>query len=91
MLAAQKSDKTRVDLAQQYDIHPNQITDWPRQPTERAVQVFGEDNRPASRDPDLTSRHAKIGQLTRESDFLEHWLTQAGLRSLNESWAAATA
>ena len=30
-LAALKSDKTLAELAQQYDIHPNQITDWKRQ------------------------------------------------------------
>ena len=41
-LAALKSDKTLAELAQQYDIHPNQITDWKRQLTERAVQVFGD-------------------------------------------------
>ena len=47
-LAALKSDKTLAELAQQYDIHPNQITDWKRQLTERAVQVFGDAGSPAS-------------------------------------------
>ena len=41
-LAALKGDKTLAELAQQYDIHPNQITDWKRQLTERAAQVFGD-------------------------------------------------
>ncbi len=77
-LAALKSDKTLAELAQQYDIHPNQITDWKRQLTERAVQVFGDASSPASSDPDLTTLHAKIGQLTLEIDFLEHALTKAG-------------
>ena len=27
-LAAVKGDRTIAELAQQYDIHPNQITDW---------------------------------------------------------------
>nr|WP_269768311.1 transposase [Burkholderia ubonensis] len=27
-LAALKGDKTLAELAQQYDVHPNQITDW---------------------------------------------------------------
>lgn len=80
-LAALKSDKTLAELAQQYDIHPNQITDWKRQLTERAVQVFGDASSPASSDPDLTTLHAKIGQLTLENDFLEHALTKAGLLS----------
>ena len=80
-LAALKSDKTLTELAQQYDIHSNQITDWKRQLTERAVQVFGDTSVPASSDPDLTKLHAKIGQLTLEKDFLEHALTKAGLLS----------
>lgn len=80
-LAALKSDKTLAELAQQYDVHPNQITDWKRQLTERAGQVFGDANSQAAADPDLTTLHAKIGRLTLENDFLEHALTKAGLLS----------
>ena len=80
-LAALKSDKTPAELAQQYDIHPNQITDWKRPLTARAVQVFGDTGSPASSDPDLTKQPAKTGPLTLENDFLEHALTQAGLLS----------
>ena len=65
-------------MAQQYDLHPNQITDWKRQLTERAVHVFGDAGSPAGSDPDLTKLHAKIGQMTPENDFLEHALTKAG-------------
>lgn len=39
-LAALKGDKTLAELAQQHDIHPNQITDWKTQLLERAAQVF---------------------------------------------------
>ncbi len=88
--AALKSDKTLTELAQQYDIHPNQITDWKRQLTERAVQVFGDTSGPASSDPDLTKLHAKIGQLTLEKDFLEHALTKAGLPSARRWLTAST-
>ena len=69
-LAALKSDKTLAEWAQQYDIHPNQITDWKRQLTERAVQVFGDAGSPASR-AELTKLHAQIGPLTLENDLLE--------------------
>lgn len=78
---ALKSDKTLAELAQQYDIHPNQITDWKRPLTERTGQVFRDAGGPASSDPDLTKLHAKIGQLTLENDFLEHALTKTGLLS----------
>jgi len=80
-LAAVKSDKTLAELAQQYVIHPNQITDWKRQLTERAGQVFGDASSQVTSDPDLTTLHAKIGRLTLENDFLEHALTKAGLLS----------
>jgi transposase-like protein len=44
-LAAIKGDKTLADLAQQFDIHPNQITQWKAQLQEGAAGVFGSDVR----------------------------------------------
>ena len=41
-IAALKGDKTLAELAQQFDIHPNQIADWKAQLTERSAQVFGD-------------------------------------------------
>ena len=78
-LAAMKGDRTLAELAQQYDIHPNQITDWKTQLLERAAQVF--DGPKSEAGPDLKELHAKIGQLTLENDFLEGALTKAGLLS----------
>ena len=78
-LAAMKGDKTLAELAQQFDIHPNQITDWKAQLLERAAQVF--DGAKAEPEPDLKALHAKIGQLTLENDFLEGALTKAGMLS----------
>lgn len=75
-LAAMKGDKTLAELAQQIDIHPNQITDWKTQLLERAAQVF--DGPKAEPGPDLKVLHAKVGQLTLENDFLEGALIKAG-------------
>ena len=80
-VAALKGDKTLAELAQQFDIHPNQIADWKGQLMERAAQVFGDAAAPVTAAPDLTKLHAKIGQLTLENDFLESALTKAGLLS----------
>ena len=40
-LAAIKGEKTLAELAQQYDVHPNQITAWKGQLVEAAAGVFG--------------------------------------------------
>jgi transposase-like protein len=80
-LAAVKGDKTVVEIAQQYEVHPTQVTDWRRQLLERAADVFGGAVAPSEPPVDLKVLHAKIGQLALENDFLEGALTKAGLLS----------
>ena len=60
--AAIKGEKPLAELARDFDVHPNQITDWKSQLMERAAQVFGDSAAPTSAEPDLTKLHAKIGQ-----------------------------
>src|SRR3954470_11634466 len=40
-LAAIKGEKTLADLAQQYDVHPNQITAWRARMLDGAAELFG--------------------------------------------------
>jgi transposase len=82
-LAAIKGEKTLADLAQQFDVHPNQITQWKSLLQEGAAAVFGSDTRSDPDVPrvDIKSLHAKIGELTLENDFLEGALGKAGLLS----------
>lgn len=80
-MAAIKGDKTMAELAQHFDVHANQITEWKRQLQERAADVFGGGADKQEAGPDLKALHAKIGQLTLENDFLEGALTKAGLLS----------
>jgi len=78
-LAALREDRTLAELCEQFELHPNQITEWKRQLLERATEVFDAGPRP---DPvNLAPLHAKIGQLALENDFLEGALTKAGLLS----------
>jgi transposase-like protein len=82
-LAAVKGDKTLSELAQQFDVHANQITQWKAQLLEGATGVFGGGGSVAPAPPtvDVKTLHAKIGELTLENDFLETALTKAGLLS----------
>ena len=40
-LAAVRGDKTLAELAKQFDVHPNQITDWKNQLVAQSALVFG--------------------------------------------------
>ena len=39
-LAALREDRTLAELCQQYELHPNQISEWKKQLQERAAEVF---------------------------------------------------
>jgi transposase-like protein len=80
-LAAVKGEKTLAELAQQFDVHPNQITTWKAQLLNGAAEVFGSEPRAASTAVDVTTLHAKIGELTLANDFLAGALGKAGLLS----------
>ena len=80
-LAAIKGDRTIVQIAEQFDVHPNQVTSWKAQLEGSAADVFGAGGGPAEPAVDVKSLHAKIGELTLENDFLEGALTKAGLLS----------
>ena len=73
-LAALKGDRTLAELAQQFDVHPNQITQWKTQLQERATDLFATESDRAAAAPDVKALHAKIGQLAMENDFLANAL-----------------
>ena len=80
-LAAVRGDRTLAQLAEQFDVHPNQITAWKAQLEGGAADVFGPGGGHGAAQPavDVKSLHAKIGELTLENDFLEGALSKAGL------------
>ena len=82
-LAAIKGEKTLAELAQQYDVHANQITSWKAQLVDGAGAMFGGASAGIEAAPavDLKLLHAKIGELALENDFLSGALSKAGLLS----------
>ena len=70
-LAAVKGERTLAELAEQFDVHPNQIQDWKKQLIIKAENVFGASAAVAADQEQVQQKlHAKIGQLTMEKDFL---------------------
>jgi len=80
-LAAIKGEKTVSELAQLFDVHPNQITQWKSQLQDGAAAVFGSGAAVAAPAVDVKTLHAKIGELALENDFLSGALDKAGLPS----------
>ena len=82
-IAAIKGDRTLVQLAEQFDVHPNQISTWKDQLLEGAAEVFAMSSsaRPSTPEVDIKALHAKIGELTLENDFLEGALSILGRRA----------
>ncbi|QKM48792.1 hypothetical protein B7760_02830 [Burkholderia glumae] len=80
-LAAVKGERTLAELAQQFDVHPNQITEWKRQLQERAADVFGAAGAPPS-EPPVAVRCMQRSANWRRRMILSGTLTKSGLLSV---------
>ena len=71
-LAALKGEATLTELAERFDVHANQITQWKVQLVEHAAAVFAHDHGTllAPNPVDVKALHAKIGEQALEIDFL---------------------
>lgn len=65
-------DESLAVLAERFDLHANQITQWKNQLVAQAAAVFAAESPPGDGGPpvDLKALHAKIGQQALEIDFL---------------------
>ena len=72
-LAAAKGDKTIAELASQFEIHPNQVTQWKKQLQESLPDIFSRSRqRDRQKRDELTELlYQQIGQLKVELDWLK--------------------
>jgi transposase-like protein len=79
-MVALKGDRTLAELAEKYDVHANQITQWKTQLLDGAIGVFMSpaEKRGTGQGHSAKEMQAKIGQLALEVDFLEVALGRVG-------------
>jgi transposase len=80
-LEALRGEHTLAELAEKFEVHSNQITQWKLQAIENMASSFDRGAAGEIAEAERKELHAKIGQLTLERDFLDRAFSKA--RKLN--------
>ena len=78
-IEALKERHTLSELAERFELHPNQISQWKQEFLERSRHIF--EDSPKNAQPileDTEKLYSKIGRLEMERDFLKKSLTKLG-------------
>jgi transposase len=80
-LEALKGIKTLAEIAQEYEVHPTQISQWKTIVLERLPEVFtrGPTAEVKQAEREVARLHEKVGELTMELDWLKKKSKQLGL------------
>jgi len=80
-LEALKGIKTVAEIAREYQVHPNQVSQWKSQLVERLPEVYesGPSVRLQESEQEIERLERKVGQLTMELDWLKKKSKQLGL------------
>ena len=80
-LEAIKGIKTVQQIAQEFDVHPVQVSDWKKKLSEHASSVFdtGKEREQVDFAEERTALHSKIGELSVQVDFLAKKSRQLGV------------
>lgn len=73
-IEAIKGEKTIQEIAQKYEVHPNQVTLWKKQLIENATSAFdkpGKDKEQEETEKKQNELYGQIGQLKVENDYLK--------------------
>jgi transposase-like protein len=72
-MAAAKGDKTIAELASEFDVHPNQITQWKKQLLQSVQDIFSRSRQKDRHKQDELTEYLyqQIGQLKVELDWLK--------------------
>ena len=70
-LEAIKEQQTLQELAQKYEVHPNQISLWKQEFIKNASEVFAKGKKKDTEAVESTKLYEEIGRLKVENDFLK--------------------
>ncbi len=79
-IEALKERYSLSELAERFELHPNQISQWKQEFLEKASDVFDKkSSKPKEQEVDLDKLYAKIGKLEVERDYLKKSLKKLDL------------
>lgn len=70
-IEALKEQQTLQELAQKYEVHPNQISAWKQEFLQHSASVFTKGKKKEQESVDTSKLYEEIGRLKVEVDFLK--------------------